>query len=116
MKEINNSKQFTLFVVDKEGVRFGISCIRWLVENEEPVLYLYEIQLEEQACRKGLGYRVSNIIIKKFGKKFIYVFDFFKFWAQFRAFKISEILETKRIRLNRKYPKYLNDKKILQIL
>ena len=68
MKEINNSKQFTLFVVDKEGVRLGISCIRWLVENEEPVLYLYEIQLEEQACRKGLGYRVSNIIVKKFEK------------------------------------------------
>ena len=66
MKEINNSKQFTLFVVDKEGVRLGISCIRWLVENEEPVLYLYEIQLEEQACRKGLGYRVSNINVKNF--------------------------------------------------
>ena len=54
MKEIKSAKQHTLFV-HHEGQRRGICCLRWLTENNEPVLYLYEIQLEASACRFGLG-------------------------------------------------------------
>ena len=62
MKEVSNPKQHTLFIKDPEGNRVGIVCFRWLVENGEPVLYLYEIQLEESACRMGLGTKCMKLV------------------------------------------------------
>ena len=55
VKELTSPKQHTLVVKDEHGKRHGITCFRWLLENDEPVLYLYEIQLEEDACRIGIG-------------------------------------------------------------
>ena len=68
MKEIKSAKQHTLFV-HHEGQRRGICCLRWLTENNEPVLYLYEIQLEATACRFGLGFETySNCLLNKFNR------------------------------------------------
>lgn len=63
MKEIKSAKQHTLFV-HHEGQRRGICCLRWLTENNEPVLYLYEIQLEASACRFGLGTKIMTLVEK----------------------------------------------------
>jgi len=62
MAEVRNAKQHTLFVTDNSGERHGICCLRWLVENDEPVLYLYEIQLEEKACRRGFGTKMMTVV------------------------------------------------------
>lgn len=55
-----------MFVKDDEGQRHGIVCFRWLIENDEPVLYLYEIQLEDAACRRGIGHGFKSFMIGKY--------------------------------------------------
>ena len=41
---------------------------RWLIENGEAVLYLYEIQLVTLACRIGLGTKLMKLVEKMASK------------------------------------------------
>ena len=41
---------------------------RWLIENGEAVLYLYEIQLISLACRLGLGTKLMKLVEKMASK------------------------------------------------
>ena len=41
---------------------------RWLIENGEAVLYLYEIQLISLACRIGLGTKLMKLVEKMASK------------------------------------------------
>ena len=41
---------------------------RWLIENGEAVLYLYEIQLISLACRMGLGTKLMKLVEKMASK------------------------------------------------
>ena len=43
-------------------------CFRWLIENGEAVLYLYEIQLISSACRMGLGTKLMKLVEKMASK------------------------------------------------
>ena len=45
-----------------------IISFRWLIENGEAVLYLYEIQLISLACRMGLGTKLMKLVEKMASK------------------------------------------------
>merc|ERR1711923_345255 len=60
-KEIESEHQH-LISIKHEEKSVGFAAFRWLVEAGEPVLYLYEIQFVESACRLGLGTKVMKIV------------------------------------------------------
>ena len=47
---------------------YFIESFRWLIENGEAVLYLYEIQLISLACRMGLGTKLMKLVEKMASK------------------------------------------------
>ena len=47
-----------LLVRDADGCLLGFSHFRYLIEGDVPVLYVYELQLEERVTGKGLGRHV----------------------------------------------------------
>ncbi|XP_065058472.1 N-alpha-acetyltransferase 40-like [Rhopilema esculentum] len=60
--EITDDKAWYIIAKDAEGKIVGISHFRFDLDFDDPVLYCYEIQLEEQVRGKGLGKFMLQIL------------------------------------------------------
>ena len=65
--EVNNHIHSTICYNCNDNDYFTVS-FRWLIENGEAVLYLYEIQLISLACRMGLGTKLMKLVEKMASK------------------------------------------------
>jgi len=60
--ELTDEKSWYLLAKDSENKIVGISHFRFDLDFDDPVLYCYEIQLEEQVRGKGLGKFMIQIL------------------------------------------------------